>query len=98
MDETYIKINGEWKYLYRAFNKNGDTVDFLLTAKRDLKAAKRFFKKAIKNHGSPIKATNDKSGANLAGIDAVNWERRHQIEIRQNKIPADNSISFIFVQ
>lgn len=85
VDETYIKINGKWKYLYRAVDKNGDTVDFLLTAKRDLKAAKRFFKKAIKNHGSPIKATIDKSGANLAGIDAVNSESKHQIEIRQNK-------------
>ena len=85
IDETYIKINGEWKYLYRAVDKNGDTVDFLLTAKRDLKAAKRFLKKAIKNHGSPLKAAIDKSGANLASIEAINSEQIHPIEIRQNK-------------
>src|SRR4051812_30401602 len=42
LDETYIKIKGEWKYLYRSVDKEGETIDFLLTAKRDLKAAKRF--------------------------------------------------------
>ena len=48
MDETYIKVKGEWVYLYRAVDKEGDTVDFLLTKKRDKKAATRFFKKAIR--------------------------------------------------
>ena len=47
MDETYIKVRGVWKYLYRAVNKQGKTVDFLLTAQRDMAAAKRFFDKAI---------------------------------------------------
>ena len=47
MDETYIKVKGEWKYLYRAVDKSGNTIDFLLTAKRDKKAALRFFKKAV---------------------------------------------------
>ena len=43
MDETYIKVKGAWKYLYRAVDKQGKTVDFLLTAKRDKAAAMRFF-------------------------------------------------------
>ncbi|MFZ6694120.1 IS6 family transposase, partial [Undibacterium sp. SXout20W] len=47
MDETYIKINGQWKYLYRAVDKEGQTVDFLLTTKRDKAAAMRFFDKAM---------------------------------------------------
>ncbi len=47
MDETYIRVKGEWKYLYRVVDKQGETIDFLLTAKRDVKAAKRFLKKAI---------------------------------------------------
>ena len=45
LDETYIKIKGVWKYLYRAVDKQGNTIDFLLTAKRDKKAARRFLKK-----------------------------------------------------
>src|SRR3954463_13543941 len=45
VDETYIKIRGQWRYLYRAIDKHGNPVDFLLTAKRALEAAKRFFRK-----------------------------------------------------
>jgi transposase, IS6 family len=44
MDETYIRVKSEWKYLYRAVDSDGDTIDFMLSAKRDKKAAKRFFK------------------------------------------------------
>ena len=47
MDETYIKIKGVWKYLYRAADKQGMAVDFLLTAQRGIPAAKRFFNKAL---------------------------------------------------
>jgi transposase-like protein len=53
MDETYIKIKGQWKYLYRAVDTAGQTVDFLLTAKRDAAATLRFFRKAIRHHGEP---------------------------------------------
>lgn len=53
MDETYIKIRGEWKYLYRAVDKQGNTIDFLLTAKRDKKATRRFLNKAIGSNGKP---------------------------------------------
>jgi transposase-like protein len=45
VDETYIKVKGKWKYLYRAVDSNGDTIDFMLSAKRNRKAAKRFLKK-----------------------------------------------------
>ncbi|MHC2354852.1 transposase-like protein [Sinorhizobium meliloti] len=48
IDETYVKIRGRWRYLYRAIDKHGSPVDFLLTAKRDLDAAKRFFRKMLK--------------------------------------------------
>jgi hypothetical protein len=57
MDETYIKIKGQWKYLYRAVDNAGQTIDFLLTARRDKKAALRFFKKAVRQHGLPDKVT-----------------------------------------
>jgi putative transposase len=72
MDETYIKVKGVWKYLYRAVDKQGKTVDFLLTAKRDMAAAKRFFDKAMGLNGAPQKVAMDKSGANKAAIDAIN--------------------------
>ena len=85
MDETYIKIKKKWKYLYRAVDKEGQTVDFLLTAKRDKKAALRFLKKAVQQHGLPDKITIDKSGANTAAIKALKEETCHEIEIRQIK-------------
>lgn len=72
MDETYIKVKGIWKYLYRAVDKEGKTVDFLLTAKRDKAAAMRFFDKAMQAHDVPEKVTMDKSGANKAAMDEIN--------------------------
>ncbi|MGI9292641.1 MAG: IS6 family transposase, partial [Pseudomonadales bacterium] len=53
LDESYIKIKGHWKYLYRAVDKEGKTIDFLLTAKRDKKAAQRFLTKAVGQNGKP---------------------------------------------
>jgi putative transposase len=85
LDETYVKVKGNWKYLYRAVDKAGATVDFLLTAKRDRKAALRFLRKAINQHGVPEKITIDKSGANTAAIESYNEENEADIEIRQNK-------------
>jgi len=57
VDETYIKVKGKWTYLYRAVDKEGMTVDFLLSEKRDMAAAKRFFIKAIRNNEAPAKIT-----------------------------------------
>ena len=72
MDETYIKVRGRWKYLYRAVDKEGKTIDFLLRAKRDTTAARRFFEKAMRQNGVPEKVTMDKSGANKAAIGEIN--------------------------
>lgn len=87
MDETYIKVKGQWMYLYRAVDKYRATIDFLLRAKRNTQAAKSFFKKAIKQHGKPDKINVDKSGANRAALDTINqdYPKDQQIEIRQNK-------------
>jgi len=74
MDETYIKIKGVWHYLYRAVDKEGDTIDFMLSIKRDEPAAKAFFEKAIGSNGLPEKVTIDKSGANNAGLNAINLQ------------------------
>ena len=85
MDETYIKVKGFWKYLYRAVDKHGKTVDFLLTAKRDKAAAKRFFDKAVGANGDPDKVAMDKSGANKAAMDTINAGRAVPILVRQVK-------------
>ena len=85
MDETYVKVSGDWKYLYRAVDKAGQTVDFLLRAHRDKAAARRYFEKAIDQNGAPETVTMDKSGANLAALQGINAERETPIKIRQVK-------------
>ncbi len=87
MDETSIKLKGQWKYLYRAVDKEGQTLDFLLTAQRDQKAARRFFKKAVQQHGLPTQVTIDKSRANTAALKALIEETEATIEIRQTDLP-----------
>jgi putative transposase len=72
MDEIYLKVKGQWVYLYRAVDKFGDTVDFMLSEKRDEAAATAFFKQAIDNIGFPKKVVMDKSGANHAGLENIN--------------------------
>ncbi len=75
MDETYVKVKGQWKFLYRAVDKEGNTVDFMLRAHRDKAAARRYFEKAIDQNGEPETITVDKSEANLAALQALNAER-----------------------
>lgn len=87
MDETYIRLNGKSVYLYRAVDKYGDTIDFLLRTRRDGNAAKAFFRKAFKNNDMPEKVTVDKSGSNKCALDYFNekLEEEAQFEIRQIK-------------
>jgi putative transposase len=81
----YIRIKGEWRYLYRAVDKDGNTIDFLLRAHRDKTAARRYFEKSIAQNGVPETVTIDKSGANLAALEAINADRETPIKIRQSK-------------
>jgi putative transposase len=85
MDETYVLGGGQWKYLYRAVDRDGSTVDFLLTAKRDLAAARRFLERAIGQHGLPDNVTIDKSGANAAAVKRIQADTGAPIELRQVK-------------
>ena len=85
MDETYIKVKGKWCYLYRAVDKKGKTIDFLLTKNRDKLAAKRFLIKAIGNNRDPKKITIDGSAANKSALEEFNNENDTSIEIRQVK-------------
>ena len=85
MDETYIKVKGEWRYLYRAVDKRGQTIDFLLTEHRDQEAALQFLQQAIRRHGVPEKITIDGSDANDAAIKRYNEAHGTRIIIRQVK-------------
>ena len=85
MDETYVQVGGNWKYLYRAVDRAGETVDFLLTARRDEAAARRFLERAIDLNGVPEKITIDKSGANSAAIQSIQADSGADIELRRIK-------------
>lgn len=76
LDETYVKVRGEWLYLYRAIDSNGNTVEFLFSRDRDLKASKRFMRKALALHGRPEKITIDGSQANRTAIMQCDAENR----------------------
>jgi putative transposase len=71
-DETYIKVKGKWTYYYRAIDKFGKTLDFMLYEHRDEAAATAFFTRAISNNGFPDRVVIDKSGANFAGLQNMN--------------------------
>jgi putative transposase len=85
LDETYVKIKGKWTYLYRAVDKEGQTVDFLLTPRRDKTAAEAFLRKAIRRQGLPEEITIDQSGSNTAAIERYNKTHKTAILIRHSK-------------
>ena len=85
MDETYVKVGGQWKYLYRAVDHDGQTIDFLLRAQRDYAAARCLFERAIERHSVPKTITIDKSGANTAAIEGLRADSGADIGLRQSK-------------
>jgi len=95
MDETYIKVKGQWRDLYRAVDKSGQTIDFLLTEQRDGQAAKHFLTKVIRRHGVPETITIDGSEANAGAIRSDNAEHGtaliiHQVKYLNNIVEQDH--------
>ncbi len=74
VDETYIRIKGIWSYLYRAVDAAGQTVDFFLSKHRDVVAAKKFFRQAIKKQGAPKKITLDGYAASHEAVGELQKE------------------------
>lgn len=72
MDETDVSVRGQWVYLYPAVDKFGQTLDFMLSERRNMAAATKFFARALEVNGLPTKIVIDKSGANTAGIKSSN--------------------------
>ena len=85
MDETYIKVGGKDRYLYRAVDKHGNTIDFLLTKRRMKGSSQKFLNKAIGNNGKPRVINIDKSGANKEGIKTFNKRNFKNVKWRQCK-------------
>src|SRR5512145_3246440 len=99
VDETYVKIKGEWKYLYRAVDSTGQTIDFMLSAKRDARAAKRFFRKMLKaaSHSSPRVINVDKNPAYPPAVEQLKEEgilpnrtQLRQCQYRNNILEQDH--------
>jgi transposase, IS6 family len=63
VDETYVKVSGSWRYVYRAVDQHGQVIDVFLSKRRDLKAATSFFVAAIDSHGEPAEITTDRAHA-----------------------------------
>ncbi|RDI50318.1 IS6 family transposase [Microvirga subterranea] len=76
VDETYIKVRSQWKYLYRAVDSNGDTVEFWFSERRNLAAAKRFLSRALRRHGRPERIVIDSSQTNREAILACDTADR----------------------
>jgi transposase-like protein len=87
MDETYVKVRGEWVYLYRAVDKAGKTVDFYLSEKRDVNAAKAFLRKAMKSQRIPTKITLDAYAASHRAITELQamGELPKRVRLRTSK-------------
>jgi transposase-like protein len=86
-DETYIKVKGAWQYLYRAVDKAGKTVDFYLSRKRDVNAAKAFFRKAMLGERTPTKITLDAYAASHRAVADLkeNGELPKRVQVRSSK-------------
>ena len=86
-DETYIKVKGEWIYLYRAVDKAGKTVDFYLSRKRDVNAAKAFLRKAMKGQRIPTKITLDGYAASHRAVANLKetGELPRRVRVRSSK-------------
>ena len=87
VDETYIKVRGRWMYLYRAIGSNGDTVEFCFSERRNLTAAKRFLRNALKRHGRPERIVIDGSQTNKEAILLCDAESRLQDRSRRRLKP-----------
>jgi len=87
VDETYIRVKGRWTYLYRAVDKQGRTVDFLLSEHRDIAAAKRFFTKALQHNEVPEKITLDGYEASHTAVSELKADGMlpESVEVRTSK-------------
>jgi len=91
VDETYLKVTGKWTYLYRAIDQHGQVIDVLLSARRDLPAARRFFTLALQAGAVPVEVNTDRAPAYPRVLDELVPSALHTVERHANNpIEADH--------
>ena len=91
VDETYVKVAGQWAYLYRAVDQHGQVIDVLLSARRDLAAARRFFTRALRSGTVPVEVTTDRASVYPRVLDELVPSALHVVEqYANNPIEADH--------
>ena len=91
VDETYVKVAGQWTYLYRAVDQHGQVIDVLLSAKRDLAAARRFFNRALRAGTVPAEVTTDRAAVYPRVLDELIPSALHTVEqYANNPVEADH--------
>jgi transposase, IS6 family len=92
VDETYVKVAGRWRYLYRAVDQYGQVIDVLLSEQRDTAAARRFFIQALAHGPAPVEVTTDKAGPYLRVLAELAPDAAHVTEqYGNNRVEADHS-------
>ena len=90
VDETYVKVSGRWAYLYRAIDQHGQVIDVLLSQRRDLAAARRFFTRALRAGTVPAEVTTDRAPAYPRVLDELVPSALHITEqYANNRVEAD---------
>jgi transposase, IS6 family len=93
VDETYVKVCGTWRYVYRAVDHNGQIIDVFLSRKRDLKATAGFFAAAIDSHGGPTEITTDRAHALIRAVVELMPAALHDTtRYANNRVEADHGL------
>ena len=91
VDETYVKVAGRWRYVYRAVDQFGQIIDVLVSARRDFRAARRFFATALRAHGEPVEVVTDRAPALRAAIEGLMPAAFHSTErYANNRVECDH--------
>lgn len=91
VDETYVKVAGRWRYVYRAVDQYGQIIDVYISAQRDLRAARRFFARALRAHGEPVEVVTDRAPALRAAIEGLMPAAFHNTELyANNRVECDH--------
>jgi transposase-like protein len=92
VDETYVKVAGVWRCVYRAFDQFGQVIDVYLSRRRDLTAARQWFEVALRDHGRPVEVVTDKAPPLLRVVDELLPDACHNTErFANNRIESDHA-------